>query len=58
MDIFKKAGLKGDPIGMQINDYMASTQLPKIVELGKPELDKEQDINGVKILVNRVPLIE
>ena len=57
MDIFKKAGLKGDPIGMQINDYMASTQLPKIVELGKPELDKEQDINGVKILVNRVPLI-
>ncbi len=57
MDIFKKAGLKDNPIGMQINDYMASTQLPKVVELGKPERDKEQNINGLKILVNRVPLI-
>ncbi len=42
MDIFKKAGLKGDPIGMQINDYMASTQLPKIVELGSLNLIKSK----------------
>ncbi|MBO3077469.1 DcuS/MalK family sensor histidine kinase [Mammaliicoccus vitulinus] len=56
MDIFKRAGLKGNPIGMHINDYMNSTQLPKVLELGKPERDKEQNINGIKILVNRVPL--
>lgn len=42
MDIFKKAGLKGDPIGMPINDYMASTQLPKIVELGSLNLIKNK----------------
>nr|WP_263314537.1 DcuS/MalK family sensor histidine kinase [Mammaliicoccus sp. Marseille-Q6498] len=56
MDIFKKAGLNNDPIGMKIDDYMASTQLPNVVEYGKSELDEEQNINGVKILVNRVPL--
>ncbi|MFQ3800816.1 DcuS/MalK family sensor histidine kinase [Staphylococcus equorum] len=56
-DIFNKANLKGNPIGMKIDDYMESTQLPKVLELGKPELDKEQNINGVKILVNRVPLV-
>ncbi|WP_271399540.1 DcuS/MalK family sensor histidine kinase [Staphylococcus nepalensis] len=57
MDIFKQANLKGNPIGMKIDDYMASTQLPKVLELGEPERDEEQNINGVKILVNRVPLI-
>jgi len=46
MDIFKQANLKGNPIGMKIDDYMASTQLPKVLELGEPERDEEQNING------------
>lgn len=56
-DIFHKADLKGNPIGMKINDYMPSTQLLKVMDVGRPERDEEQNINGVKILVNRVPLI-
>ena len=55
-DIFNKAGLPSDPIGMPITDYMDSTQLPTVLETGKPEHDEEQNINGLKILVNRVPL--
>ncbi|WP_416361230.1 DcuS/MalK family sensor histidine kinase [Mammaliicoccus sp. Dog046] len=56
-DIFKKADLQGNPIGMKISDYMPSTQLLKVLDIGRPERDEEQNINGVKILVNRVPLI-
>lgn len=54
--IFKKAGLVENPIGLKINEYLDSTQLHNVVELGRPEVDEEQNINGVKILVNRVPL--
>lgn len=54
--IFKKAGLAENPIGLKINEYLDSTQLHKVVEIGQPEVDEEQNINGVKILVNRVPL--
>ena len=55
-DIFRKAGLPDKAIGVKINDYMQSTQLPKVLENGRPEVDEEQNINGIKILVNRVPL--
>lgn len=55
--IFKKAGLSKKPVGMKIEDYMPATGLDKVLQTGKPELDKEQKINGVSILVNRVPLV-
>ncbi|MDR6121311.1 CitB family two-component system sensor histidine kinase MalK [Bacillus sp. SLBN-46] len=57
LQIFKKAGLSEDPIGMKIYEYMPSTQLDHVLETGQQELDKEQTINGVSILVNRVPLV-
>ncbi|MBD1382403.1 DcuS/MalK family sensor histidine kinase [Metabacillus arenae] len=56
-NIFNKAGLPKDPIGMKIHEYMPSTRLDKVLEEGKPEVDEEQNINGVLILVNRVPLV-
>ncbi|WP_349655116.1 DcuS/MalK family sensor histidine kinase [Neobacillus sp. YX16] len=55
--IFQKAGLSQDPIGMKIHEYLPSTRLDQVLETGKPELDEEQMINGVSILVNRVPLV-
>ncbi|MEI2663585.1 DcuS/MalK family sensor histidine kinase [Rossellomorea sp. LJF3] len=57
LKIFNKAGLSSDPIGMPIKEYMPHTRLERVMETGKPELDEEQTINGVSILVNRVPLI-
>lgn len=57
LQIFKRAGLSQDPIGMKIEDYMPATQLNQVLQTGKPELDEEQNINGVSILFNRVPLI-
>lgn len=57
LQIFKKAGLTEEPVGMKIHDYLPSTRLDQVLQTGNPELDEEQNINGVSILVNRVPLI-
>lgn len=57
LQIFKNAGLPKNPIGMKISDYMPSTMLDRVLEKGEAELDEEQTINGVTILVNRVPLV-
>ncbi|MEW9668122.1 PAS domain-containing protein [Ammoniphilus sp. 3BR4] len=55
--VFKKAGLSDEPIGMNIGDYMPTSRLDYILKTGESELDEEQTINGVSLLVNRVPLI-
>lgn len=55
--LFKKAGLPDYPLGMDINQYMASSHLDRVLQTGKSEHDEEQNINGVSILVNRVPLV-
>jgi two-component system, CitB family, sensor histidine kinase MalK len=57
LKIFNKAGLSSNPVGLPIKEYMPQTKLERVMETGKPELDEEQTINGVSILVNRVPLI-
>jgi two-component system, CitB family, sensor histidine kinase MalK len=54
--IFHKAGLSQDPIGMKIHEYLPSTRLDQVFETGEL-LDEEQMINGISILVNRVPLV-
>ncbi|MBN8192529.1 DcuS/MalK family sensor histidine kinase [Bacillus sp. NTK074B] len=57
LKIFNKAGLSSDPIGIPIKEYMTHSRLERVMGTGKPELDEEQTINGISILVNRVPLI-
>lgn len=57
LQIFQKAGLDSNPVGMKIHDYMPSTGLDRVLQTGVPELDEEQNINGISILVNRVPLL-
>lgn len=54
--IFQKAGLKGNPVGMKVNEYMPSSRLDSVLASGTPELDEELEINGLSCLVNRVPL--
>ncbi|XXM72557.1 DcuS/MalK family sensor histidine kinase [Lysinibacillus sphaericus] len=54
--VFTKAGLDGNPVGLPIKEVIPQSRLEAVMETGKPELDEEQTINGVSILVNRVPL--
>ncbi|MFL6557884.1 MAG: DcuS/MalK family sensor histidine kinase [Bacillus sp. (in: firmicutes)] len=55
--LFKRAGLKENPMGMNIEAYLPETRLTRIIKLGETELDQEQNLNGVTILVNRVPVV-
>ncbi|OIU71858.1 DcuS/MalK family sensor histidine kinase [Rossellomorea aquimaris] len=56
LGVFTKAGLDDNPVGQPINEVIPQSRLEAVIETGKPELDEEQMINGVSILVNRVPL--
>lgn len=57
LDIFQKAGLDDNPIGKDVNMYLSTSHLSHVIRTGEAELDEEQEINGVHILVNRVPIL-
>ncbi|USK87094.1 DcuS/MalK family sensor histidine kinase [Peribacillus asahii] len=55
--LFKKAGLEENPMGMNIEEYLPETRLTRIVKSGKTEINQEQNLHGVTILVNTVPVV-
>lgn len=55
--LFQQAGISGNPIGQKVDEYVPNTRLQKVLETGEAELDQEQDLNGIIILANRVPII-
>ncbi len=54
--IFGMAGLTSRPIGQPVEQCIPHTRLVEILRTGQAEFDQEQDINGVIVLTNRVPL--
>jgi CitB family two-component system sensor histidine kinase MalK len=55
--LFQEAGIGGSPIGKRVDDYMPSARLKSVLQSGESELDQEEDLNGIPILTNRVPVI-
>ena len=55
--LFRQAGIVGDPIGEKVDTYVPNTRLQVLLLQGKAELDQEQDLNGITILANRIPII-
>ncbi|MED4228991.1 DcuS/MalK family sensor histidine kinase [Neobacillus cucumis] len=55
--LFKRAGLEDNPMGKNIEAYLPETRLTRIIKSGETDLDQEQNLNGVTILVNRVPVV-
>ncbi|MED5242664.1 MULTISPECIES: DcuS/MalK family sensor histidine kinase [Priestia] len=55
--LFVKAGLESEPIGLSIREYMPTSRLDDVLSTGESHYDEEQVINGVAIVVNRVPLV-
>ncbi|MCT4661222.1 MAG: sensor histidine kinase [Tissierellales bacterium] len=47
-----------DFIGVDIESVFPTTKLPRILETGIAEYDREQLINGAQILTNRIPIYE
>ena len=55
--IFASVGVTENLIGKKVEDHVPHTRLLDIVKSGKAEFDQEQDLNGVVIWTNRVPLV-
>lgn len=56
--IFHHAGLMDkEPIGMCINDFLPGAMLDQTLNQRQPDLDKEQNFNGIPVISNRVPLV-
>lgn len=54
--IFNLAGIEEDLIGKPVDRYVVNSRLKEVLETGRVELDQDQDINGVVILTNRMPI--
>ncbi|VEF47132.1 malate two-component sensor histidine kinase MalK [Bacillus freudenreichii] len=54
--IFRKAGLPPNPVGKKVEEYLPVSRLIRILQSDRAEYDQESDINGLPILVNRVPV--
>jgi two-component system, CitB family, sensor histidine kinase MalK len=55
--ILENAGINVEPIGKEIEDYMPNTRLHTVLHTGIAEYDQEQDLNGITIVTNRIPVM-
>jgi CitB family two-component system sensor histidine kinase MalK len=57
--LFHQAGLLENPIGRQVDDYLPASAalLKQVLVTGEPSFNQEQKLNGIEIVVNRVPVI-
>ncbi|MED1600422.1 DcuS/MalK family sensor histidine kinase [Alkalihalophilus marmarensis] len=55
--LLKRAGLKEDPIGVDIASFLPMTGLERVLKTGRAELGDELVINDMSFIVNRAPLI-
>ncbi|MGG1219706.1 DcuS/MalK family sensor histidine kinase [Priestia endophytica] len=55
--LFQRAGLSNEPIGKAVDEYLPVSKLSTMLKERQVQLDEEININGVSMLVNRVPLI-
>ena len=54
--IFNLAGIETELIGKRVDDHIVNSRLREVLETGRVELDQDQDINGVAVLTNRMPI--
>lgn len=55
--LLARAGIKGEPLGQAVESFVPNTRLQDVLSTGLPELEQEQDLNGVILLTNRVPVL-
>jgi Signal transduction histidine kinase regulating citrate/malate metabolism len=56
MRVFSRAGII-NPIGKKVDECIENTRMSEVLKTGQAELDQEQDIKGIKILTNRIPIL-
>lgn len=55
--LLARAGIKGDPLGKEVESFIPNTRLQDVLFTGFSELDQEQDLNGLILWTNRVPVL-
>ena len=55
--LFDLAGIDGDYLGRNVDDWVPNTRLKNVMASGLAELDQEQDLRGVVLFTNRVPVM-
>ena len=55
--LFRQAGVTQEVIGQPVENCIPQTRLHEVLRTRQAEYDQEQDINGVIVLTNRVPLM-
>ena len=55
--LFALAGIHGDLVGRRHSEVIPLVGMRAVVETGVPQYDQEGDINGLKILSSRVPVL-
>ena len=57
-ELFEKAGFKGrEPIGASIEEFLPGLAVGRVLLEKKTVLDEEQELNGLSIISNHVPLL-
>src|SRR5690606_8549172 len=57
VQIFRKAGLSGNPVGQQLHSYLPSSLLRQVLLSKQTVYDQEQKLNGIDIVVNKVSVM-
>lgn len=57
LHLMSKFGNVDNPIGKKVDSYFMSTSVYETLKSGKPLLDHEEEINGIGLVVNTVPII-
>ncbi|NEU29464.1 two-component system sensor histidine kinase DcuS [bacterium LRH843] len=55
--LFRKAGLSDNPVGQKVRSYLPSSLLRQVLLSKHTVYDQEQKLNGIDIVVNKVPVI-
>lgn len=55
--LFSLGGIRGDLVGRQHDEVVPIAGMRSVVETGVPQYDQEGDLNGLKILSSRVPVL-
>lgn len=55
--LFAVAGITDAVIGKNVEEVVPNTNLHYVIETGLPEYDQEQELHGVRILTNRLPVM-
>lgn len=46
-----------NPLGRSVNEFVPDNRLMEVIRSGKMEINREQEIFGVSVLVNQIPLV-